>query len=182
MSVPCRISVPPARANPSTAAITGLVGRYVLSQPSKITPGSRASRSSNSSSGAAPLVSLPITPRSIPAQKFPPAPVRMQARRSASSSSRRHASLRPHRTSASTAFFLSGLLIVTTSTCSDCSQSSALPDMMQTPPWPRLASDPSRSPMIAGRRPAHAGSRRRPGLAMLVCPGRLRCDPRGGYR
>ena len=33
MSVPCRISVPPAIATPSTAAMTGLVGRYVLRRP-----------------------------------------------------------------------------------------------------------------------------------------------------
>ena len=34
MSVPCRISVPPAMAGPSTAAISGLVSRRPLSRPS----------------------------------------------------------------------------------------------------------------------------------------------------
>ena len=34
MSVPCRISVPPAMAGPSTAAISGLVSRRPLSSAS----------------------------------------------------------------------------------------------------------------------------------------------------
>ena len=63
MSVPCRISVPPAIAGPSTAAISGLVSRKPFSSD-LMTDGSNSPDSKLSVGGRA-LIAL----RSAPAQK-----------------------------------------------------------------------------------------------------------------
>ena len=72
MSHACRISVPPAIAGPSTAAISGLLSRRPLSS------GSITDRSS--SPIRAPGCSRVIALRSAPAQNAPPAPVSTQTR------------------------------------------------------------------------------------------------------
>ena len=63
MSVPCRISVPPAIAGPSTAAISGLVSRKPLSS-GLMTVGSYSPDSKLSLGGF-----LSAALRSMPAQK-----------------------------------------------------------------------------------------------------------------
>ncbi len=82
------------------------------------------SRSSYSSSGGLPELSFSITPKSMPAQKLPPAPVRIATRSSSSWSRRCQASLSPHSTSAFTAFFFAGRLMVTVRTWPTFSASS----------------------------------------------------------
>ena len=83
MSVACRISVPPAIAGPSTAAISGLLSRRPLSS------GSITERSTSPLLNAAPGWELAMALRSAPAQNAPPAPVstatRMPGSRSTSS-------------------------------------------------------------------------------------------------
>jgi hypothetical protein len=83
MSVAWRISVPPATAGPSTAAISGLVRRRPLSSGS-ITD---ASQSPDRSPGGAWLIAF----RSAPAQNAPPAPVSTQTRIPGSVSTRSQA-------------------------------------------------------------------------------------------
>ena len=102
------ISVPPARAGPSTAAMIGLV-RSRCTSPAKppffviMPPGS-----------------VVISFRSAPAQKMKPlsvrAPVRMPTQASSSSSRRSMAASMPSATSLLTAFRASGRLIVMTAT------------------------------------------------------------------
>ena len=72
MSVACRISVPPAIAGPSTAAISGLVRRRPLSSGS--TTDMSRSPARNCSPGCATVMAF----RSAPAQNAPPAPVSTQ--------------------------------------------------------------------------------------------------------
>ena len=74
MSHACRISVPPAMAGPSTAAISGLVSRRPLSS------GSITERSMSPARNASPGCALVIAFRSAPAQNAPPAPVSTQTR------------------------------------------------------------------------------------------------------
>ncbi len=77
--------MPPAIAAPSTAAISGLVRRRPFSSGS-ITEGSNLPLRNESAGGAAAMAF-----RSAPAQKAPPAPVRMQARMPGSLSTRSQA-------------------------------------------------------------------------------------------
>src|SRR5258708_5335028 len=78
MSVAWRISVPPAIAGPSTAAISGLVSRRPLSRDST------TDRSGLPVRNVSPGCELVLAFRSAPAQKAPPAPVRTATRISGS--------------------------------------------------------------------------------------------------
>ena len=83
MSVPRRISVPPAMATPSTAAMIGFVGRPDLRKPRSMNVGSsfiRCVRSNDPSSSGSPAIAR----RSAPDEKLPSAPVRMMQRMSSS--------------------------------------------------------------------------------------------------
>ncbi len=100
--------MPPAMAGPSTAAISGLVSRKPLSSP-LITEGSY-SPDSNLSEGGRLFMDL----RSAPAQKAPPAPVRMHTRTSGSEFTRSQACSMIASISPESALRTSGRFIVTT--------------------------------------------------------------------
>jgi hypothetical protein len=108
MSQARTISVPPARAGPSTAAITGLVR-------SRCTKPAKPPRAVDMPPGST-LICL----RSAPAQKIQPfsvwAPVMMPTHASSSASSRSIAASRPCATSVFTALRAVGRLMVITAT------------------------------------------------------------------
>src|SRR5690242_10794278 len=116
MSVAWRISVPPATAGPSTAAISGLVRWRPLSSGS-ITD---ASQSPPRSPGCARLISL----RSAPAQNAPPAPVSTQTRMPGSPSTWSQAWRISAIIGPVSALRASGRFIVTIRTCSRRSMSA----------------------------------------------------------
>ncbi len=107
--------MPPAMATPSTAAMTGFVGRYVFSSPRYTKPGSsfRRACSSMAPSGS---TSPAIARRSMPEEKFPSAPVRMAQRRSSFSLSSCQASAMRANIVSVIAFLRFGRFIVTTIT------------------------------------------------------------------
>ena len=109
MSHACRISVPPAIAGPSTAAISGLVSRRPLSSGS-ITD---RSRSAIEAPGCETVIAL----RSAPAQNAPPAPVSTQTRMPGSLSTVSQAWRISAIIGALSALRASGRFIVTISTC-----------------------------------------------------------------
>jgi hypothetical protein len=109
MSVACKISVPPATAGPSTAAISGLVRRRPLS--------SGSSTDMSMPPAASPGWLAVIAFRSAPAQNAPPAPVRMAARISGSLSTRSQASFMIASISPLSALRTCGRFMVTISTC-----------------------------------------------------------------
>ena len=111
MSVPCRISVPPAMAGPSTAAMSGLLSRRPLSRAGSFVRSQPPP--ANLSPGASEFMAL----RSAPAQKNPPAPVRMHARMSGSVSTRSQAASIPRIIGPDRAFLASGRFMVTIRTC-----------------------------------------------------------------
>jgi hypothetical protein len=110
MSVACRISVPPAIAGPSTAAMRGLVSRRPLSN------GSITDRSRPPARKLSPGWVVVIAFRSAPAQKAPPAPVSTHARISGSVSTSSQAWRRIAIISLDSALRARGRFIVTTST------------------------------------------------------------------
>src|SRR6516162_10916175 len=117
MSVAWSISVPPATATPSTAAISGLVRRRPLSKGS-------ITDASNAPDPASPGCDRVIAFRSAPAQNAPPAPVSTHTRMPGSLSTwsqawRSSASIGPL-----SAFRTCGRFIVTTRTCPRCSMSA----------------------------------------------------------
>jgi len=109
MSHACRISVPPAMAGPSTAAISGLVRRRPLSSGSITDTSSSPSR--------APGWSDVIALRSAPAQNAPPAPVSTQTRMSGSLSVMSQACCISAIIGPLSALRACGRFIVTISTC-----------------------------------------------------------------
>ncbi|CAM5696838.1 hypothetical protein SCALM49S_08238 [Streptomyces californicus] len=112
MSVPWRISVPPATQGPSTAAMTGLRGRWWRSIAFQWRSGSAVIRSRYSSpSMPSPASAL----RSMPAQNAPPAPVRTTERTVSSASAASHPSYRPTSIGSDSAFFACGLFNMRTS-------------------------------------------------------------------
>jgi len=106
MSVACKISVPPAIAGPSTAAISGLVRRRPLSS------GSITERSMPPEVSPGWLLVMAL--RSAPAQNDPPAPVRRQERISALPSTSFQASRMIAIIGAVSALRAAGRFIVTT--------------------------------------------------------------------
>ena len=77
ISVPCKISVPPARAKPSTAAMIGLFGLLCLSNDCQCKSGISLSFSIMSESSFPSFIAL----KSAPEQKVPPAPVKTAQRK-----------------------------------------------------------------------------------------------------
>ena len=120
ISVAWRISVPPAIAGPSTAAMSGLSSRKPLSS-GLMTPSAMSaivvSSPSSPAAKASPGASSVIASRSAPAQKAPPAPVSTTARMSGFALASSQAAAIPSIISIDNAFLRSGRFIVTTRTC-----------------------------------------------------------------
>jgi hypothetical protein len=110
MSVACRISVPPAMAGPSTAAISGLVSRRPFSN------GSITERSQPPPEKLSPGWLAVIAFRSAPAQNEPPAPVSTHTRISGSASTSSQAARMIAIIGPDRALRASGRFMVTTST------------------------------------------------------------------
>ena len=111
ISAACRISVPPAMAGPSTAAISGLDRRRPLSSGSSIDD-SAAAPVPEWSPGWVTVIDF----RSAPAQNAPPAPVSTHARMPGSLSTRSQASRIRASMGPLSALRTCGRFIVTTST------------------------------------------------------------------
>lgn len=150
MSVACRISVPPAIAGPSTAAMRGLSRRNPLSSglmtpaatsATVVSPDREPSPRSvvaapspfSAAANASPGAESDIVCRSAPAQNAPPAPVRTTTRTSGSALASSQAPAMPRIISSDNAFRRSGRFMVTTMTCLSRSTSrcpSSPPDAM----------------------------------------------------
>ena len=182
MSHACRISVPPAIAGPSTAAISGLLSRRPLSSGSITETSSSPSR--------APGWSRVIALRSAPAQNAPPAPVSTQTRMPGSPSTVSQACRISSIIGPLSALRTAGRFIVTISTCPRRSMSACGSSAGSPPGWPAPVAVMWRFPSFqAFRRLAqnsntfyfrsHGPELRR---SLRACRGRLRRTHRGGLR